>query len=77
YAPSHIVIHVHDTGVGLTPEEQSHLFTKFWRASSQEEGTGLGLWITKHLVENMRGEIHVESKKDEGSTFSVKLEAVI
>lgn len=70
-----IMVHVRDTGVGLTPEEQTHLFTKFWRASSKIEGTGLGLWITKHLVEKMEGEISAISEKGKGSTFTVKLKA--
>ena len=64
---------VADTGIGMTKEELSKLFTKFWRRYSEIEGTGLGLWITKQLVERMGGEIAVESEKGKGTTFTVRL----
>ena len=62
-----------DTGVGMTEKELSKLFTKFWRGHPEIEGTGLGLWLSRELVERMGGEIKVESKKGEGSTFTVLL----
>ena len=64
---------VSDTGVGMTEKEISQLFTKFWRAHPDIEGTGLGLWIAKQLITRMGGEITVESKKGEGSTFTIML----
>ena len=64
---------VSDTGVGMTEKEISQLFTKFWRAHPDIEGTGLGLWIAKQLITRMGGEIAVESKKGEGSTFTIML----
>ncbi len=64
---------VEDTGKGLSPEEQSRLFTAFEQADSsitrKHGGSGLGLAITKHLAELMGGEVGVESVPDKGSTF--------
>jgi len=66
-------IFVRDTGVGMTADEQAKLFSKFYRVEAQEtkgvSGTGLGLWITKYIVEHMGGTISVESIKGEGSRF--------
>ena len=68
-----------DTGVGLSEEQQSRLFRAFEQAESSTTrkygGTGLGLTITKRIVEMMGGEISVTSKPDEGSTFSFTIKA--
>ena len=70
-------VDVRDTGIGLSPDEQAQLFTKFFRARNaatrQVGGTGLGLAITRSLVETHGGEIAVESAPGEGSTFSFTL----
>lgn len=68
-----LVSRVADTGIGMEKEELAKLFTKFWRANQNIEGTGLGLWITKQLVTRMGGEITAESEKGKGTTFIVKL----
>jgi two-component system sensor histidine kinase/response regulator len=63
---------VADTGVGITPEEQKRIFSRFARRASVpggQEGSGLGLEITKRLVEAMGGRIWVESVPGMGSTF--------
>ncbi len=64
---------VQDTGIGMTKEELLKLFTKFWRAHPDIEGTGLGLWLAQQLIIRMNGELLVESKKGEGTTFTIRL----
>jgi signal transduction histidine kinase len=67
---------VTDTGPGISPEDSSKLFTKFGRLGTSyqrvpgESGTGLGLFISKQLVEAHGGRIWVESKYGKGSTFA-------
>ncbi|HEY8742197.1 MAG TPA: ATP-binding protein, partial [Chloroflexota bacterium] len=70
-------VDVRDTGIGLTPEEQARIFTRFYRADNRTTrevgGTGLGLAITRALVERHEGTITVSSAPGAGSTFSVTL----
>jgi PAS domain S-box-containing protein len=69
-------IKVTDTGPGIAPENMERLFSPFERLNADDtciEGTGLGLALSKRLVELMGGVIGVESKLGEGSTFWVKL----
>lgn len=67
-------IAVNDTGIGLSPEELGRLFQPFIQADSaitrRYGGTGLGLYISKRLIELMDGEIEVESEPGRGSRFS-------
>jgi signal transduction histidine kinase/CheY-like chemotaxis protein len=69
-----IQIEVTDTGIGISAEQQSRLFSSFEQAESSTSrkfgGTGLGLAISKHIVELMGGKIWLKSKPDEGSTFA-------
>lgn len=78
--PGFITISVSDNGIGMTNEQMSHLFEKFYRVDSSETtgivGTGLGLYITKSMVERMGGTITVKSGKNQGSTFSFTLPVV-
>ena len=66
-----------DQGVGIPKEFLSNIFTKFSRIDNpltrQTEGTGLGLYITKSLVENMGGKISVNSDGKQGSVFTIML----
>ena len=68
-------LYVKDAGDGLTEEEITKLFVPFERLNtiSKIEGTGVGLVITKYLVEHMNGAIGVESILDKGSTFWIEL----
>ena len=71
-----IVISVHDTGPGILPDVQEHLFEKFYRAPGSEnevQGTGLGLAICKRIVEAHQGNIQVDSVVGKGTTFTVHL----
>ena len=72
-----LVVMVKDTGPGMTEEEQGMVFNEFTRLDDPQtagtEGTGLGLTITLKLVKLMGGRISVESRKGEGSTFTVRL----
>ncbi len=65
---------IKDTGVGIPERSITHLFTKFYRVSGSLEqgskGTGLGLYISKSIVNKHKGEIWVESKEGVGSTFT-------
>lgn len=66
-----LIISVKDTGSGIDPEILSKLFTKF--ASKSDMGTGLGLFISKGIVEAHGGKIWAENNPDRGATFSFSL----
>ena len=71
-----IILKVEDTGPGIPPEEQSHVFEKFYRATNAPEGvegSGLGLAIVKSIVDSHQGRVWVESILGKGSTFIVLL----
>ncbi|RME41933.1 MAG: PAS domain-containing sensor histidine kinase [Chloroflexi bacterium] len=72
-----LVVSVSDTGPGIKPEDQVHLFNKFYRAGRptgyRSGGTGLGLSIARSLVEAHGGRIWVDSTVGQGSTFSFTL----
>jgi signal transduction histidine kinase/CheY-like chemotaxis protein len=69
-----IQVDVSDTGIGISAEQQTHLFTSFQQAESSTSrtygGTGLGLAISKSIIQMMGGLIWVESELGKGSTFS-------
>lgn len=67
---------VTDTGLGLSEDEQTKLFEKFYRAESnigKKIGTGLGLYVSRLLIEKFHGEIGFKSEKNKGSTFWFEL----
>ena len=71
---------VQDTGIGISSEEQSHIFQEFFRTDEAKQmstrGTGLGLSITKRLVETYKGDMKLHSELGKGSTFTFKLPQV-
>ncbi len=74
-----VVISVSDTGVGISEEDISRIFDDFFRAKSGEEvatGAGLGLAISRRIVEAHDGSISVRSELGRGSTFELKLPAL-
>jgi signal transduction histidine kinase len=72
-------IAIQDNGMGISPEDQAHIFERFYRVRRPEtdsiEGTGLGLAIVKSLVEAHNGQIGLKSHLGEGSTFHITLPA--
>lgn len=70
-------VSITDMGIGISPEDQKHLFQKFYRVNNsftrEVGGTGLGLYIARNLIERFGGRIWVESKEGKGSTFSFTL----
>ena len=62
-------ISVTDTGIGIAEEDRSRIFDRFIKINDFKQGTGLGLTISKMIVENLRGTIGVDSVQGEGSTF--------
>jgi signal transduction histidine kinase len=72
---------VSDTGIGISSQDQTCLFTKFFRSEDpavrQAAGTGLGLCIVKSLVEMQGGTVEVESELGKGTTFTFTLPAIV
>ncbi len=75
-----VIISVSDTGVGIDKEGQKHLFEKFYQANrfnpddpQEQQGTGLGLYISRNIVELHGGKMGLISDKDKGSTFYFSL----
>jgi PAS domain S-box-containing protein len=71
--PGHTVLEVHDNGLGLDPAYVPRLFTMFQRFHDHVEGTGIGLYMVKRMVENAGGRIEVHSQLGAGTTFFVFL----
>ncbi|MEM4589665.1 MAG: PAS domain S-box protein [Candidatus Micrarchaeia archaeon] len=67
------MIAVEDTGIGMTEEEKSHIFEKFYKADPNSPGTGIGLTIVKEIVDKHKGEINVKSEKGKGTRFEIIL----
>lgn len=75
-----VIGEVKDTGIGISDEDQAHLFQEFFRAKNAKEtklpGTGLGLAIVKRMIEGLGGEIQVQSRLGAGSTFRFSVPAL-
>ncbi len=71
--PAFVRVSISDTGIGIPKENLSHIFQKFYRSENAQRvepnGSGLGMYITKNIIEAHGGTIHVESQVDRGTTF--------
>jgi signal transduction histidine kinase len=78
---NYIFISVHDTGIGISKENQKKIFERFFRVEDRTvqdiPGTGLGLAIVRSLVEMQGGDLMLESELGEGSTFTFSLPIVV
>ena len=70
---SFIQIDITDTGMGISPENKEKIFDPFFTTKVVGKGTGLGLSVSYGIIKQHQGEISVESKLGEGSTFSIKI----
>ena len=72
-----VFISVRDSGIGIPTEDIPHLFQKFYRVDNSETreigGTGLGLYLSRKLVESMNGKLSLESEYQKGSVFTISL----
>jgi signal transduction histidine kinase len=75
--PDWIALTIVDQGVGMAPSDRAKLFTPFWRGENawtrRSDGIGLGLALTRRLIEGLGGSIEVESEPGKGSRFTVRL----
>jgi signal transduction histidine kinase len=75
--PDQATIEVRDEGLGIPPSEQDRIFEKFYRLDAEMTrgigGSGLGLYISREIVEQMGGTLSVDSVPGTGSTFAVTL----
>jgi signal transduction histidine kinase len=70
----HLTIVVSDTGCGIAEEDISHIFEAFFsKKKTDQQGTGLGLFLSKQIVESHGGRIEVESALGKGTTFRLRL----
>ncbi|KAA5544829.1 sensor histidine kinase [Adhaeribacter rhizoryzae] len=70
-----VQLSVKDNGLGITPEQQELIFAQYARLKKEGEGTGIGLYLVKRILDNAEGKIKVQSKPGEGSEFIVYLKA--
>lgn len=74
----HVKVSITDTGIGIPTEDIPHLFQKFYRVDSTDTreigGTGLGLYLSRRLIESVGGRLDVTSELGKGSTFSVQID---
>jgi signal transduction histidine kinase len=75
------IIQVHDSGIGIFPEDLPHIFERFYRAdrarTRNQGGSGLGLAIVQSIAQEHHGSVEVESTPGRGSTFTLKIPAPV
>jgi two-component system, OmpR family, phosphate regulon sensor histidine kinase PhoR len=69
----YVVVSVKDNGRGIKPEEQNSVFDKYFRSENAEEGSGVGLYMVKEMIENAGGKIQLESQPGEGTEIKIIL----
>ncbi|MBU0504567.1 HAMP domain-containing histidine kinase, partial [bacterium] len=73
-------IKIKDTGIGMSAQDRERLFQKFYRVQTEKTknitGTGLGLWITKQIIELMKGKIMIDSMEGVGTQVSLQFPVV-
>ncbi|MFH1441464.1 MAG: ATP-binding protein [Candidatus Omnitrophota bacterium] len=70
---NYIYVNISDTGIGIPEKNISRIFEAFYTTKDIGKGTGLGLSLVYNIIKQHKGEIEVESKEDEGTTFKIKL----
>lgn len=72
---SYLILKIKDNGIGISKEDQQHIFDRFYQAETHSltDGTGIGLALTKEVITLMNGNISVESELDKGTEFIVKI----
>jgi signal transduction histidine kinase len=71
--PTTVTFSVSDNGLGIAPEHQDKIFNMFYRATESTNGSGLGLFVAKEVVEKLGGYISVQSEPGKGSTFTATI----
>ncbi|XQQ06686.1 MAG: hybrid sensor histidine kinase/response regulator [Leptolyngbya sp. IPPAS B-1204] len=72
-SPNWLRLEVEDTGSGIPPEDQAGLFERFRQGDHKRAGSGLGLYLSRRIVEAHRGSIRVQSQVGQGSKFTIRL----
>ena len=75
--PDKVEVYVRDTGIGVAPEKQAQLFERYIKVNETDKGTGLGLNISKTIMEKQNGTIGVESEIGQGSKFFFRLSRMV
>jgi signal transduction histidine kinase len=72
-----VLIHVHDTGIGISAQDVERIWEAFWQVhqthAHRAQGTGLGLSVSRHLTTLLSADITVESEPGQGSTFTLRI----
>jgi signal transduction histidine kinase len=69
-------VHVEDNGKGIGPDHLEHVFKMFYRATDDNAGSGLGLYIVKEAIDKLQGKIHIESEEGKGTKVSLEIPEV-
>lgn len=73
---NYTVLQIEDNGKGIREEDMGKVFAPFKRISDEVEGTGIGMWIVKRIIDNNGGKIEIKSEVDKGTIFNVYIKTV-